>query len=233
MGLLGSFFYRNGNTKKRKLPDWAKSPRKKRSEAALKSRGIPVNPWLPPIDAADDIGIRDGQNTARRALVLHGVAALGHGGDQEKILETLRSQGLWEAVTPEENTWFTQDRLSGQALINTSWRTESLWVMLWALGKIDRLTWPTAHCNIEQIRQVMLKNQDSKVFIESAALRSESQILDETDQVYRIHWAIRDAQLKGNPIPGNLIPGVVMERHHSLNWLAGYEATWDNVTTDT
>ena len=34
---------------------------------------------------------------------------------------------------------------------------------------------------------------------------------------------------------GDLHSGVVMERHHALNWLIGYSerADWDDVTTDT
>ena len=73
----------------------------------------------------------------------------------------------------------------------------------------------------------------SRDFIETAQLRSVSEILDETDRIYRIHWAVREAQLKEQPVPAGLDPDVVWERHYALNWLTWYADEWDDVTTDT
>ncbi|HEX6611164.1 MAG TPA: DUF4272 domain-containing protein [Hyphomicrobiaceae bacterium] len=50
--------------------------------------------------------------------------------------------------------------------------------------------------------------------------------------MYRYHWAVRDASINGRPSPADLDPGIVMERHHALNWLIGYIDA-DDVTTDT
>ena len=71
-------------------------------------------------------------------------------------------------------------------------------------------------------------------FIEDSELRPIADILDQVDLIYRYHWAVRNARLKGQQIPADLDPDVTVERHHALNWLIGYlEQAWDDVSTDT
>ena len=48
---------------------------------------------------------------------------------------------------------------------------------------------------------------------------------------YCLHWAARNARLGGRPVTYD--EGVVRERHKAINWLAGVEADWDEVPTDT
>jgi hypothetical protein len=74
---------------------------------------------------------------------------------------------------------------------------------------------------------------DPEAFVQHARLRPLGAVLDETDMIYRLHWAVRQAQLDGGVPPASLNPGVVTERHHALNWLTRYEDQWDDVTTDT
>lgn len=87
-------------------------------------------------------------------------------------------------------------------------------------------------------------------FISTARLRSESEIYDANEEIYHIHWRVRDAQFRHEPTPPGKLPrmpvedmqppaesydsGVVQERHYGLNWLIGYcGQDWDEVTTDT
>jgi Domain of unknown function (DUF4272) len=71
-------------------------------------------------------------------------------------------------------------------------------------------------------------------FIEESNLRPIADILDQADLIYRYHWAVRNARIKGQQIPAALHPGVTAERHYALNWLTGYmEQAWDDVSTDT
>ena len=71
-------------------------------------------------------------------------------------------------------------------------------------------------------------------FIEDAELRPIADILDQADLIYRYHWAVRDARIKGRQAPAALDHDVTEERHYALNWLIGYHAqAWDDVSTDT
>ena len=63
---------------------------------------------------------------------------------------------------------------------------------------------------------------------------SEDEIYDANELIYDAHWKVRDAQINGRPVPEEIIPGLVQERHHAINWLMGYcGQEWDEVTTDT
>jgi len=236
MGLLASILAAFGCGKKQEqsaLPEWASDPRKQKTEAEFRDLGIPINPWLPLVESEDEVRIRDAKDVARRAAVLHAVAAVGHGGNCHTIRKFLEEEGLWESVTPNERIVFESDNPPKQALIDASWRAEALWVLLWALGKVEKLDLPKTQCDADHVHRAMPKKGEVAEFISSATLRPKSEVLDETDRIYRIHWTVRDAQLRNKPIPADLNPSVVVERHYTLNWLTWYADEWDDVTTDT
>jgi hypothetical protein len=120
-------------------------------------------------------------------------------------------------------------------VIASTWRAESLWTLLWALGKIEELELPRELCDTAEEQNLMSwTDQDScTTFVNGAELRSLCEILDETDLIYRIHWAVVDARLNNEGVPGGFDPGVVYERHYTLNWLTCYSDKWDDVATDT
>lgn len=67
-----------------------------------------------------------------------------------------------------------------------------------------------------------------------ARLRSGADLLDLSDLMYRYHWAVRDARLRGQPPPGGLHAGVVLEWDHTSRWLVGYDnQVWDDISCDT
>jgi len=50
----------------------------------------------------------------------------------------------------------------------------------------------------------------------------------------RFDWACVAARVSGKSPPKGVDCEVVMERHHALNWLIGYQGQeWDDVSTDT
>ena len=106
---------------------------------------------------------------------------------------------------------------------------------------------------MQLIRNVMPPLLDSAVeFISSAKLRADGEIYDANEEIYHIHWRVRDAQFRDEPTPPGKLPrmpiaecdppvecydydsGVVEEHHYALNWLIGYcGQDWDDITTDT
>ncbi|HKO94988.1 MAG TPA: DUF4272 domain-containing protein, partial [Polyangiaceae bacterium] len=75
---------------------------------------------------------------------------------------------------------------------------------------------------------------DSERLIRDAKLRATPVLLDALDLHFRLHWAVRQARQDDSEPPAQLDPGVVMERHHGLNWLTGFHgADWDDVDTPT
>jgi hypothetical protein len=52
--------------------------------------------------------------------------------------------------------------------------------------------------------KIMPAPEKIQEFIKSSKLRAISEILDEADKIYRIHWAVRDAQINNKPVPAEL-----------------------------
>ena len=71
----------------------------------------------------------------------------------------------------------------------------------------------------------------TKEFVESAAIRSSSEILDLWDLIYRIHWAVNNVKLNNLALL-DVDSSILYERHYAINWLIDSSLNWDDITTD-
>ena len=179
MGVLSSLIALFGcskNIDQPEVPEWANNPRKVKTETALTKLGIPINRMLPLVEAEDEVRIRDPKAVATRAVVLYSVAAVGNGIDRNAIQKFLKTEGLWESVTPNERILFEKDDAPRQAIIDAAWRAEALWVLLWALGKVETLDLPTEHCDADYLHRMMPKKGEVAGFINASTLRPKSDL---------------------------------------------------------
>lgn len=222
-----------------------------RSFNELKKRCVPV--FQGPLCVADDgeVTIQSPQEVARRALVLWAVELRAEGVPQEETLQLINQQFLWDSVSPKEKLFLNEGNPDPEQCRRLVWRLEAIWVLLWALGYVEDLKWPSGMCDVPKLAGLISSHEDDPNFIAKAHLRTTAEILDAQDLMMRTHWAVRDAMLhRGGTIPEGLdwsgksefIPvtmsaavGVVEERHYVLNWLVNYLAPkdWDSVDTPT
>lgn len=208
--------------------------RKARSEAHLSDRKVPVNKNLPPIDGDENARIRSVQEVAGRALALMLVAAKGEGLEQPIVERVMEAYGIAPWLSPVERVFVEDPEPGQQDRINHCWRYEGLAVMLWALGYQAELPYPDAICDVPGSVGTVQSAGSHDAFLAGARLRPLSEILDQADLHYRLHWAVVDARIRGDEPPSALEPGVVYERHYALNWLRCYlGADWDDVSADT
>ena len=195
--------------------------------------------------------IRSADEVARRCIVLYAVIAAGHDEPRDQLVQWLRREGLWDAVSPKESELFLAESPTRHQRANATWRAEALFPLLWSLGLIAELPSPQQLCDVQLIRSVLPPLFDSVgEFVSTARLRSDAEIHAANEEVYQIHWRVRDLQLRDQPTPPGKLPrmphedinppaesydsGVVQERHYGLNWLVGYcGQDWDDITTDT
>lgn len=208
--------------------------RKLRSEAILRSEGVPFLDHLPVIEDERTAELRTSSEIALRAMVLNVVSVKGEGLGHERALEIVEQYHLESALTPDERQFLENDHPSDKDKVQFSWRYEAYWTLLWALNFVDELGRPDTVCDVELAVRIKV-DRASTQFIDEARCRDVDEILDALDLTYRYDWACVDARLNGKAAPAGLNPGVVVERHHALNWLVGYgeSAEWDDVTTDT
>ena len=209
--------------------------RKSITEAYLKKFGIPYNPLLSIIDEEEDANIRSAADIAARIVVLLYLNAFaGSEKDKDRIIQFLKDAELWDSVSADEQELFAQEKLLPHQVITITWRAEDIWLLLWCINKVDTMALPAKLCDMNAILD-LLPDFFAPVddFINTATIRSTSDILDMADLMYRMHWAVRDAELKKKRIPANLDPGIVYERHYAINWVIYYEDDWDDVSADT
>ena len=207
--------------------------RKYRSELVLRRDGVPVNQSLPVIETKTEAHLRSQQAVAYRTLALLAVAVKGEGLEQPIVEKLVGQYDLAPYFTPKEAAFIKNPTPSKNDRTQFTWRYESAWVLLWALGYVKDLGQPSTICDVAKAVTFM-KERTTAQFLADSKLRPLSQLLDEADLIYRYDWAVVDARIRGKPAPSGLDPGVVQERHYALNWLIGYmDQEWDDVSTDT
>lgn len=206
--------------------------RKEKSEAFLAANGIKINKNLPCISSPESVELRTLKEVIDRAYSLLIIAVKGEGIEQEHLTKTVQAKKI-ESFSPKENQIYQAESLNEQERAYATWKYESLYTMLWALGKMDELKYPSEICDVQGIVGKIFQPSREE-FEGTVRLRVKSEILDELDKTYRMNWACVDARIKGQQVAGNINPSVVYERHYSLNWLTKYQnQDWDNVQTNT
>lgn len=205
--------------------------------ATLEARGVPTLANLPPVASATEVVLRAPGDVARRAVALFVCALRGESLAAGEPIPADEIAGRFPlaraALSPNERAFFESATPAPQAITNHVWRYESLAVLLWALGMLDELPFPSRIADVPAIAKLMLGANDA-AFPARASLRDASAILDALDLHYRIAWATTNARVKKKEPPVGIDGGVVFERHYALNWLTCYgDADWDDVDTPT
>jgi hypothetical protein len=206
--------------------------RKARSEALLVGYGVPFNPYLPAIETQDEISFRTGADIMHRAMALFVASYAAIHGSVGTAHALIDRWMIADKLSPFERAFLFGDGADDRSRIQLSWRCEALAVLMWAIGLIERMPFPDGTFDFSSLAEFWLPLEGTSW--DHVVTRSPDEILDQADLIYRFHWAVRDAQLLDNDPPAGIDAGVVMERHHALNWLIGYdEAEWDDIATDT
>jgi hypothetical protein len=194
-----------------------------------------VNPVLPVIDSAARADVRGQDAVVDRGLALLIVTIKGNGLEQSGVVQARARLGIAPSFfTPKEVAFLRDEHPDPTTKAQFAWRSESLYVMQWALGFAPALGRPGKRADSDQVVSLIAKHKGPKRFREDARLRSTKELLDETDLIYRYDWACVDARANGRPAPTGVDCEVVTERHRALNWLIGYLGQdWDKVRTDT
>jgi len=206
--------------------------RKANSESFLAEHRIKINKNLPCISSTTDTTLRKVNEVVNRVYALLIIAAKGEGIEQDHLNKLIAAKKI-NSLSPKENSIFKLSTLDDQSRAYATWRYESLYCLLWALGIFDELKFPNEICDVQTVVGLMFKPSREE-FENTVQLRSIPEILDALDMVYRMNWSCVDARIKGQQVAGNINPSIIYERHYALNWLVNYQnQDWDNVQTNT
>jgi hypothetical protein len=189
--------------------------------------GHQVSTELPLLDL--DVRLRGQDEVVRRCLAQYVAVAVAYGYGRDRAWAWLKREGLSDEVAPSERSF-----LEGAGDADTTKAgVESLWTLCWALGIVGYLDFSKL-CGGNLVRLFPdLKIDDAAgPFMAKARLRSLDEIAAAVDLAYCLHWAITNAGLSGQKLPGRVPPYVVIERRHALEWMLSDE-DWDEVPLDT
>lgn len=208
--------------------------RKQNTVSQLLEMNIPVLNSLPTVPDSSQIQLRSDDELAKRIISVAVTAVKGELRTTDVSYNILEKYEIHpDDVSPWELNFLNSPEPQEQDYTNAIWRYESLNVLLWAAGYVDELEFPSDIVNVPSITTSI---RDSDNFIEFSACinqRNTSEILDELDLTYRLHWACVNARINNEQLDG-INPSVVYERHYALNWLVNrYGENWDDISTST
>lgn len=209
--------------------------RRAKSEEVCISRNIPVykNQNSLFVESEETVKIRTKQEVVDRAIALCYLEIKSENAEVEILADLDKKYNVLAKLTPNEKVFALADNPTEQQITEANWRAESYHVLLWALGYIENLDFPSQICNIGKDVSYLFSKTESE-FSDKATLRTKTEILDQADLILRLNWACVSARIKNQPAPGGLDSSVVYERHYALNWLTHFQnQDWDSVTTPT
>lgn len=217
--------------------------RKQKSIEILKANRVPYMEGLPAIQDADEVEGRSGEEIAKRAIacliaiqVVCNISEKRNVEESRKFFELLLDKyNVKEELTNSEKK-VIYGNPEEQEIISMAWKYEAYWTLIWALGIVDKLEYPSQICDCNFAIHSVANYESFDDFMKNIKLRSVDEILDEADLIYRYNWACVNARINGENAPACLDSGVVFERHWGLNWLIGkgtYNDNWDRISTDT
>lgn len=218
--------------------------RKEASELILHKRGIRINVQLHVIEADEEVRLRSADQVTERLLALWLVnriasapslrASYLHYADLHQLRNYLSPAEV--AFIDEPNSNATSSEETAQASL------QALHFLSWCAGLLPQLEL-NQHPKKFALNTANLLNQfpdvtklnDAPTLHQAIKLRRKTQVMDWSDLLYRLHWAVRHAALTGKPAPGNIDTVMVSEWHRAVNWVCCYddEDDWDKVSTET
>ncbi|HTD04363.1 DUF4272 domain-containing protein [Undibacterium sp.] len=215
--------------------------RKTTSETLLHKRGIRINLQLPLTESDEEVRLRSNEEVLRRMVALWCVSGAAADAVQfQRFRAYVGQHGIADWLSAAERGFLLHDAgyPAADEVLRASFmqRKESLFFLAWCAGLVRKIDLPGSASSLKAVLSLLPQQDEAPGKLQAAVkLRSKREILGWADLLYRLHWAVRHANLIGKPVPGNLDAVMVQQWHQAVNWVIGYddENDWDLVGTDT
>ncbi|MFZ6846495.1 DUF4272 domain-containing protein [Undibacterium sp. RuTC16W] len=210
--------------------------RKFLSETMLHKRGIRINLQLPLIESDEEVTLRDTTSLFERLIALWAVTSAAQSGEAHYFREYLTANQMTGYLSEREKSFLLTDHWTENERAYFSAQKERLFFLGWCAGIQPDIELSLQVSSLDKLLRYFPQGMENASVLQQAIqMRSKSKILDWADLLYRVHWAVRHANLIGKTTVGNIRCDIIPEWHHAVNWLTRYneEDNWDMVETDT
>ncbi|WP_211463530.1 DUF4272 domain-containing protein [Collimonas silvisoli] len=209
----------------------AAAARKTRSEAHLAHAKLPIDPTLPPLSPELSALARTPEEIAARAICLCICAARAEGLEQQVAVSLTHDLGVAQHLRPRESDFLNAQADPGIEGRLFQWGYEACWVLLWVLGRIERLDDPVAMCDPQRVAAIITTAKSIERLI--GTCRSDGDILDAADLTWRFLGICRQAVPSYQNAPGGVICQVVAQRQYAFQWLLDpARQPWEDIVVD-
>lgn len=206
--------------------------RKRKNEEFLKKQGALIEDYLPAIEGEKKAKIKNPVEIARRAMALILCSTKAEGLSSTEAIKIMQMFHLEKDLTTAERTFLFSNSVTDEERTRFAWRHEAAFVLLWAIGYIKDLPMPKEICNGAQLVAIMVEKGE-ELFVVDATLLAISEILDQADLNYRMHYLVQCALQRAKQSPLGLNSSVVIERQLAFNWLSSYEnKSWEDLSLE-
>lgn len=174
--------------------------------------------------------------TANRILVLLAASYAAYNfDDAEKVMDWLKKEKCWNAVTEKEKIFFRHPDPPEQERQDISWRFEAAYMLLWSMGKVNASPDPSGELSQIHVKEFMLAvptiGTPTQEFLANAHHRTLAEIIDEKlfyeSCMNRLNHQ-RDQHLENST---SIHARAAAERYVALTYvLGGNKMTWDELT---
>jgi len=222
--------------------------RKEASELQLHKRGIRINVQLHVIEADEEISLRNESELAQRLIALWAVSQAAISGKYDALHTYLNQHNLMPMLSAEESSFLhdyaKNSNLNDHRIEVFRGRLHAFHFLAWCAGLLEKIDLGNKPIATEKILNYF-PAIDALNDMQAAPInfsinahikrRRKDAIMDWADLLYRLHWAVRHAQLNQKASPGNIDATMVKEWHQAVNWMCNYddENDWDEVSTET
>ena len=211
--------------------------RKNKSIAILVSQGVPYIEHLPLRYETEEVTPRDKKEVIERAVcsfaTIMSAFSIAKGEYTEERKAYMQDffggkHKTFNLLTPKEEKVITAQANENE-IMQAIYKYEAVWVLLWALGIVEELSFPNEICDCDLIMDTMDEFEGLDDFMAHTTLRPIEEILQALDLHYRYHWAAVNARVNGSD-PAGLDEDIVMERRAGLEWLCCKGQENDNLS---
>lgn len=232
MGLFDIF---NKGTKK-------KTPEERRSisNKKIKSLGIACYENLPLLEDSTEVSLKSLDEICKRAIACLLSTQIAcdiaenndYNESKELFLKLLKEFEVEDCLLEKEKKLF-DGTFQNQDVIDVAWTYEAYWSLVWALGLVNNIDYPTDVCDCQKAIRLVGDCKNFEEFKKQCKLRDIEEILDMLDLHYRYHWATTEKRINPATPIAELNPDVVVERRRGLEWLISSEEDWNEISMDT
>jgi Domain of unknown function (DUF4272) len=144
------------------------------SEKICVANSVPIykNPNSLFVEPEEKVTIRTKDEVVDRAIALCYLGLKSEGLEQNQLDKMDKDFGIMAKLSSNEKEYATAKQPTEQQKTDANWRYESLHVMLWALGYIDKLNYPNQMCDVANDVKIIYELKEQG-FRQKAKLRTK------------------------------------------------------------